>query len=127
MSTFKKHTDVVATMEEFSYNYRTGKYASPWLVYVGNDVDGYSVVYSNDEERDLSRMPENFITSIQGRLEALETEKVFCYEHEYNELIENGRAWVTKLDGTREEVDFDQNKMYCIYEEEGPTNETPAE
>jgi hypothetical protein len=56
----------------------------------------------------------------------LENEKVFCFEEEYDILVERGSGWITNLDGTRSEVVFDVNKLYCIYEDEGPT-ETPEE
>ena len=49
MSNFRKHTDVVANMDEFNENYNNGMYISPWVVYVGDDVNGYKVIYSNDE------------------------------------------------------------------------------
>ena len=39
---------------------------------------------------------------------------------EYDILVENGYGWVTNLDGTRSEVVFDENKLYCIYEDDGP-------
>ena len=51
MSKVKKHTDVVASIEEFTANYENGEYVSPWIVYVGNNTDGYSVIYSNDENK----------------------------------------------------------------------------
>lgn len=125
MTTFKKHTDVVTSMDEFTANYEAGQYIAPWIVYVGNDVDGYSVIYSNDEKRDLNGMSPDFIDSLKKRIEALENEKVFCFEEEYDILVTNGYGWVTNLDGTRSEVQFDEKKLYCIYEDNGP--ETPEE
>lgn len=120
MATIKKHTDVVASMDEFTANYEAGQYTAPWIVYVGNDTDGYSVLYSNDEKKDLNGMSPDFIDSLKSRIEALENEKVFCFEEEYDILVENGYGWVTNLDGTRSEVVFDENKLYCIYEDDGP-------
>lgn len=120
MSTFKKHTDVVATEEQFNINLQEGKYSAPWIVYVGDDVNGYRVYYSSDESYDLGLMEPDYIDSIQKRLENLENEKVFCYEEEYNTLVTDGTGWVTNLDGTRQEVVFDNSKMYCIYEDDGP-------
>ena len=128
MSKLRKHTDVVASMEEFTTNYEQGLYAAPWIVYVGNDDTGYSVVYSNDEKRSHASADMDFIDSLANRVIALETEKVFCFEEEYDALVENGRGWVTNIDGTRSEVVFDENKLYCIYEEEGPSEPvTPEE
>ena len=126
MAMIKRHTDVVASMDEFTSNYEAGLYVAPWIVYVGNDTDGYSVIYSNDEKKDLAGMTPDFIDSLKNRIEALETEKVFCFEEEYDILVANGIGWVTNLDGSRSEVVYDESKMYFIYEDEGPT-ETPEE
>jgi hypothetical protein len=120
MSNIKKHTDVVASMEEFTTNYNNGAYTAPWIVYVGNNADGYSVIYSNDENKSHASATPDIIDSLTQRLTKLENEKVFCYEEEYDILVANKRGWVTNLDGTRSEVVFDANKLYCIYEEEGP-------
>lgn len=119
MSFFRRHTDVVSTMEEFTTRYEQGIYITPWVVYVGNNNEGYSVIYSNDINNSLSGKPE-LIDSLSNRINKLETEKVYCYENEYEELVLNGNGWVTNLDGTRTEVMFDADKIYCIYEEEGP-------
>ena len=124
MSSFERHTDVVTTMEEFTSRYEEGLYLVPWVVYVGNDEDGYSVIYSNDMNNSIKNTPE-LIESLATRIENLENEKVYCYESEYEELLLNKTAWVTNLDGSRSEVVFDENKTYCIYEEEGPA--TPEE
>ena len=115
----KKHTDVLATIEDFNANYEAGKYAAPWVVYVGNDTDGYDVIYSNDETRQVLEQPD-IVESIMTRLATLENERVFCYEEEYEALVTNGSGWITNVDGTRTEVTYDPNKIYCIYEEEGP-------
>lgn len=123
MAMIKRHTDVVASMDEFTSNYEAGLYVAPWIVYVGNDTDGYSVIYSNDEKRDLAGMTPDFIDSLKNRIEALETEKVFCFEEEYDILVANGRGWVTNLDGSRSEIVYDESKMYFIYEDEGPIME----
>lgn len=123
MGNFKKHTDVVSTMEEFQTNYDNGVYSAPWIVYVGNDVDGYNVMYSSDVDRNIAKEDTNFIESIITRIENLENEKVFCYEAEYEELAAKGSGWVTNIDGTRSEVVYDPKKLYCIYEEEGPTGD----
>lgn len=119
MSIFRRHTDVVSTMEEFTSRYEQGTYIIPWVVYVGNDNDGYSVIYSNDINNSLSGKPD-LIDSLSNRINKLETEKVYCYENEYEELVLNGEGLVTNLDGKRTYVEFDANKIYCIYEEEGP-------
>lgn len=124
MGNFKRHTDVVSTMEEFTTRYEQGIYITPWVVYVGNDDDGYSVIYSNDVNNSLLNKPD-LIDSLSNRINKLETEKIYCYENEYEELVINGQGWVTNIDGTRSEVQFDESKIYCIYEEEGP--ETPEE
>ena len=118
MSNIKKHTDVVDSMEEFTTKYESGAYAAPWIVYVGNNVDGYTVVYSNDETRTQSSVTPDVIESLQKRISKLEEEKVYCYEDEYDVLVAEGKGWITKLDGTRVEVLFDKNKLYCIYEDE---------
>ena len=123
MGSLKKHTDVVATMEDFRTNYENGLYTAPWIVYVGNDQDGYSVMYSNDENRSVAESETNFIESIIKRIGNLESEKVFCYEAEYEELAANGSGWVTNIDGTRTEVEYDPSKLYCIYEEDGPVGD----
>lgn len=116
----KKHTDVVNSIEEFTVNYEQGLYAAPWIVYVGNDADGYSVIYSNDENDSISSVQPDFIESLSNRLSKLENEKVYCYEDEYDELVVNGYGWVTNIDGSRSEVQFDENVLYCIYEDDGP-------
>lgn len=124
MSNFRKHTDVVANMDEFNENYNNGMYISPWVVYVGDDVNGYKVIYSNDENEIAGSIVPDVIESLNQRIRALEDEKVFCHEDEYNELIEKGVAWVTNVDGTRSEAVYDSNKLYCIYEDDGPVSDT---
>lgn len=123
MSNIKKHADVVSSMEEFTLNYEQGAYMSPWIVYVGNNTDGYKVLYSNDENNSLSSANPDFVESLSARVSVLENEKVYCYEEEYDNLIENGTGWITDLDGTRREVSFDEKVMYCIYEDDGPAGE----
>ena len=127
MSNIKKHVDVVNSMDEFTTNHENGVYVSPWIVYVGNDDDGYSVIYSNDEKRANGSVDINVIESLTKRTEKLETEKVFCHEEEYDILVENGFGWVTNIDGTRSEVAFDESKLYCIYEDEGPIKPSEPE
>lgn len=124
MSNIKKHTDVVASMEEFTANYDNGLYATPWIVYVGNNTDGYSVVYSNDENKSHASATPDAIESLKTRIQKLEDEKVYCLEDEYDNLVLNGSGWVTNIDGTRSEVVFDEEKLYCIYEKnDGPVAE----
>lgn len=123
MSKVKKHTDVVASIEEFTTNYENGEYVSPWIVYVGNNTDGYSVIYSNDENKMPSSTTPDFIDSLKNRIQALEDKEVYCYQEEYDVLLLNGKGWVTNLDGTRSEVIYDDNKVYCIYEDDGPAGE----
>ena len=113
----KKHTDVVSSLEEFTSNYEQGLYSEPWIVYIGNDKDGYSVVYSNDEKRQHSSAEPDFIDSLVKRIESLENEKVYCYEREYDELVKNGSGLVTNIDGTQSEVIYSDNVTYYIYEE----------
>lgn len=120
MSNIKKHTDVVASMEEFTTNYENGVYVSPWIVYIGNNNDGYSVIYSNDENKIHPSPAPDFIESLRKRIQALEDQNVYCYPDEYDNLLQNGKGWITNLDGTRSEVIFDENKSYYTYEEEGP-------
>ena len=119
MSTFKKHTDVVATEEAFNANLEAGKYSAPWIVYVGNDETGYKVYYSSDESHEIGTSDPTYIDSLQKRIEKLEEEKVYCFDEEYNTLVTNGIGWVTNIDGERTEVTFDENKLYCIYEDDG--------
>lgn len=119
MSKMKKHTDVVASMEEFTLNYNDGVYIAPWIVYIGDNIGGYTVIYSNDENKAASSVTPNVIESLNQRINKLENEKIFCYESEYTDLVENGKGWVTNVDGTRTEVSFDKNKLYFIYEEDG--------
>lgn len=126
MNYIKKHTDVVSSMEEFTTNYNNGTYIAPWIVYVGNNTEGYSVIYSNDENKTHPSATPEFIQLLSQRISALENEKVFCFEEEYEILVANKRGWVTNIDGTRSEVIFDANKLYCIYEEEGPIPEEPV-
>lgn len=137
MINIKKHTDVVASMEEFTTNYENGIYMTPWIVYVGNNTDGYSVIYSNDENKEHPSATPEFISLLSNRIAALENEKVYCYEEEYDNLVQNGKGWITNMDGTRSEVVFNENHIYNIYEDDGPnvspeipeesTPETPAE
>ena len=126
MSNIKTHTDVVASMEEFTTKYENGAYTAPWIVYIGNNVDGYTVVYSNDETKTQSSVTPDVIESLRQRISKLEEEKVYCYESEYDVLVAEGKGWVTNIDGTRTEVLFDKNKLYCIYEEDDITD-TPEE
>lgn len=123
MSKVKKHTDVVASIEEFTANYENGEYVSPWIVYVGNNTDGYSVIYSNDENKMPASTTPGFIDSLKNRIQALEDKEVYCYQEEYDVLLLNGKGWVTNLDGTRSEVIYDDNKVYCIYEDDGSAGE----
>lgn len=124
MSNIKKHTDVVGSMEEFTTRYNNGEYSAPWIVYVGNNTDGYSVIYSNDENKSHVSATPDTIDSLKTRIQKLEDEKVFCLENEYEILVSNGQGWVTNVDGTRTEVVFDESKIYCIYEDD-TTNVEP--
>lgn len=136
MSNIKKHTDVVTSMEEFTTKYNNGEYLAPWIVYVGNNIDGYSVIYSNDENKTHASATPDVIDSLKARIQKLEDEKVFCLESEYEILVRNGQGWVTNVDGSRTEVIFDENKLYCVYEndelnvepdEPNPEEPTPGE
>lgn len=120
MSNIKTHTDVVASMEEFTTNYNNGLYTAPWIVYVGNNTDGYSVIYSNDENKAQTSVTPSVIESLTHRIQNLENEKVYCLEDEYDNLVANGSGWITDIDGTRREVVFEKDRLYCIYEDEGP-------
>lgn len=122
MSVMKKHTDVVSSMEEFTSNYEQGIYVAPWVVYVGNNTDGYSVIYSDDEKQQSTIEPD-FVQLLSKRVENLENEKVYCYQDEYDELVLNGSAWVTHIDGSKREVTFDEKSLYYIYEDDGPVTE----
>lgn len=122
MSDIKKHTDVVSSMEEFTSNYEQGIYVAPWVVYVGNNTDGYSVIYSDDEKLQSTIEPD-FVQLLTKRVENLENEKVYCYQDEYDELVLNGSGWVTHIDGSKREVIFDEKSLYYIYEDDGPVTE----
>lgn len=115
---YKKHVDVVSTQEEFRQNYEEGVYQYPFVVYVGDDTTGYDIVYGSEEMQSASNF--NFQESIMKRIVNLETEKVYCYEDEYENLVSNGSGWITNLDGSKTEVTYDSSKTYCIYEDEGP-------
>lgn len=112
------HIDVLSTVEEFQEKYNSGAYSIPWVVYIGNNSTGYDVVYSSNEKAALE--DPDFVEGINRRIEALETEKVYCYEQEYDELITKGSAILTNIDGSRLEQEYDPTKLYCIYEDEGP-------
>ena len=117
-----KHIDVVPNREKFKENLETpGYYTAPWVVYIGSDEGGYDVAYSSDEKRAESNI--NYVDSFANRLEALEQEKVYCYEREYEELVKNGSAYLTGLDGKQVSHVFDASKLYCIYEDDGPVSE----
>ena len=122
MSVMKKHTDVVYSMEEFTSNYEQGIYVAPWVVYIGNNTDGYSIIYSDDEKQQSTIEPD-FVQLLSKRVENLENEKVYCYQDEYDELVLNGSAWVTHIDGSKREVTFDEKSLYYIYEDDGPVTE----
>jgi hypothetical protein len=44
-------------------------------------------------------------------------------QDEYDELVLNGSAWVTHIDGSKREVTFDEKSLYYIYEDDGPVTE----
>lgn len=119
MGNVKKHSDVVTTMDEFRTKYEAGVYIAPWVVYVGNDTNGYTILYSNEEDRTLEETETSFIELIGQRIAALESEKVFCYAAEYEALVTNGSGWITDTDGTSSEVTYDPKKLYFIYGDEG--------
>lgn len=116
MSNFKKHIDVVASIEEFQTNLDNGIYYAPWVVYVSNADGGYTILTSNTQDENIT-LPDVF-ESLSNRINKLEEEKVYCLEEEYNELIEKGTAWITDIDGTRKEVVFNSEHLYFIYKEE---------
>ncbi len=125
-SKIKKHVDVVKSIEEFEENFANGLYITPYVVYIGNEENGYDVVYSNDQNNVTNYEPD-FIEGLSTRISRLENEKVYCYEEEYDNLILNGTAWLTGLDGIPVEHTYDSNKMYCIYEDDGPKPEEQLE
>lgn len=127
MSNIKKHTDVVPSIDVFNTNYINNVYAEPWVVYVGNDVQGYQIIYSNDEKKITPTPTPDVIDLLQTRINALENEKVYCHEEEYENLVKNGKGWITKINGEREEVTFDENKLYFIYENEDEVEDETGE
>lgn len=120
MTEIKKHVDIVATREIFETNYNNGLYIEPWIVYIGNNVDGYNIIYSNDENKNPLLQNPDILSSLVKRIEKIEGEKVYCYEEEYDNLIANGEGYITDIDGTTKPHIFDINKTYYIYEDNGP-------
>jgi hypothetical protein len=123
----KKHTDVVSSIEVFNTNYQRGEYEAPWIVYIGNNKDGYTIKYSNDENRTIENTDTIYINDIMLRLNTLEDDKVYCTQEQYDILVEDGYGWVTDVFGKSEEHVFDLSKTYYIYETDEPqTNEDEA-
>jgi hypothetical protein len=121
-NSIKKHTDVVDSIERFNENYKNGIYVEPWVVYIKSD-SGYTIQYSNYEKRDIVETDINYINLLTQRIDNLETEKVYCTESQYDELVENPNKEVTISNIRNGEIVsenhiFDINKMYCIYEDE---------
>jgi hypothetical protein len=124
MSTFKKHIDVVASVEEFNANNTAGMYKEPWVVYVGDGNGEYTIYTSNSQDTEQP-MPDALV-ALSTRVDKLEEEKVYCLEDEYESLVKNGVGLVTNVNGETYEIQFDENKLYCIYEPE-ETEENPDE
>ena len=123
MSDKRKHADVVESMDEYTTRLNAGEYAAPWVVYVKNENGGYDIIYSRDGDNIASNIDPNYIEAFNERFYKIETEKVYCYEDEYDALVANPTSEITihnivngivKL----EEHTFDPTKLYCVYEEE---------
>ena len=112
-----KHIDVVASMEEFQNNKNAGKYLVPWVVYIGNTVDGYTIMTSGTQE--TSQPSPDALESLSARVDRLENERIFLLETQYEELVKNGYVWIN--DG-KTRIDFNPEHLYYIYE---PESEVP--
>lgn len=121
MSKIKKHTDIVNSYAEFEENVMNGFYEEPWVVYIKNDDGTYEIKYSNDVNRTHVSATPDIVDILEHRLRNLENEKIFCYEEEYDNLVTNGEGWITDINGERKYITFDENVLYHIYEEEGPS------
>ena len=117
-----KHIDVVASMEEFQTNLNAGVYIAPWVVYVGNGTDGYTVLTSSTQG--TSQVAPDALEALSVRVDQLENERVFLLETQYEELVKNGSVWIN--DG-KTEIKFNSNHLYYIYEPEEDNNENEGE
>lgn len=116
MNRIKKHADIVNSYEEFEINLLNGVYEEPWVIYIKNNDNTYDIKYSNDINRTHTSATPDIVDILENRISALEKEKVYCYEEEYDELVEKGEAWITKINGERVFVLYDENVLYHIYE-----------
>ena len=114
---YGKHIGVYSSKGEFDEKFNPADYVEPWVVYIVDGENIYDIIYSNDQDRQLSSMEPDFQKMLENRVSKLENEKVYCTEDEYETLVANGTGWVTDTDGNKTEVVFDSNKMYYIYEE----------
>lgn len=123
MSDKRKHADVVESMNEYTTRLNAGEYAAPWVVYVKNDNGGYDIIYSKDGDNITSSIDPNYIEAFNERFNKIETEKVYCYEDEYDALVANPTSAITIhniVNGivVEELHTFNPSKLYCVYEEE---------
>ena len=111
---YGKHIDVVKNIEEF--NERVGSYIEPWVVYIGNDADGYDIKYSSGFNKTV--IDSDVVQIINNRLQALENEKVFCTESEYEIISTTGEGYIKDINNPDNSyfVKFDSSKMYYNYE-----------
>lgn len=75
MKKIRKHIDVVSNEEIFNENLNNGLYIEPWVVYIGNEENGYSIVYSKNQNK-TEHIDPNIIEVIDGRLRKLEDESI---------------------------------------------------
>ena len=75
MKKIRKHIDVVSNEEIFNENLNNGLYIEPWVVYIGNEENGYSIVYSKNQNK-TEHIDPNIIEVIDGRLRILEDESI---------------------------------------------------
>lgn len=115
---YGKHIGVYSSKGEFDEKFNPADYVEPWVVYIVDGENIYDIIYSNDQDRQLSSMEPDFQKMLENRVSKLENEKVYCTELEYEILVSNGFGWVTNIDGTKSEVSFDVNKIYYIYEDD---------
>jgi hypothetical protein len=85
MKKIRKHIDVVSNEEIFNENLNNGLYIEPWVVYIGNEENGYSIVYSKNQNK-TEHIDPNIVEVINGRLLKLEDESIKKIEFLNQEL-----------------------------------------
>lgn len=75
MKKIRKHIDVVSNENIFEENLINGLYIEPWVVYIGDEDNGYSIVYSKNQNKTEHIHP-SVIDAIEKRLLTLEKESI---------------------------------------------------